>query len=378
VRSYLVTATVGGKQKKKIVPTKDAADELAAKWQGCRDESIRHLPTTLGVRELRAAEAAHPFFAELGLTAVQAAMWMVKHYKKPGIERWTDVIEAFRRSRRKKHNLKDDAPDTAHIVNMVSAATSFAEFVKRDRIETPTTEEVEAWLDTRGGRKQLIGDLGSFCKWCVKHEKMPSDPTELVEKPVKVRGKVATTLRPEVVAEHLAILEREAPEWVPYYAICVFAFIRPATRDGEVQRADAEIRAGDEVVFKDGFFVRIGKNGGSRTVPWKLTGPLREWLLAYPIDKGIFPFSEPTKAEREWSAWRTRFGLTKDVLRHTGISAACYSGTSLAEIAIAAENSERMIRTHYLGRWSTEATEALWAIRPKYSALNRPACTIAN
>jgi hypothetical protein len=57
-------------------------------------------------------------------------------------------------------------------------------------------------------------------------------------------------------------------------------------------------------------------------IPWKLTGVLRVWLEAYPIDSGLFPvqFDSPTKAERAWSFWRKKLGLSKDVLRHTGIS----------------------------------------------------------
>jgi hypothetical protein len=159
VRGFLVTATVGGKQKKKIVPTEDAAKELAAKWQGCRDESIRHLPTTLGIRELRDAEAAHPFFAALGMTAVEAAQWMSKHFRKPGADRWTDIIEQYRQSRRDSHNLKPEEPDTPHIGNLVAAVKSLAAFLQRDEVGNVTTEEIEAWLKTRGGRKQLLGDI---------------------------------------------------------------------------------------------------------------------------------------------------------------------------------------------------------------------------
>jgi hypothetical protein len=88
VRAYLVTATVGGKQHKKIRRSMDQAKDLATKWQGCRDESMQHLPTTLTIPKLRAAEAADPFWDSLGLTATKAAEWMVKHYKKPGTERW--------------------------------------------------------------------------------------------------------------------------------------------------------------------------------------------------------------------------------------------------------------------------------------------------
>ena len=350
------------------------AKDLAAKWKGSRDESLQHLETSLSPQKLRLAESAQSFWDTLGLTAVEAAAWMVKHYKKPGTDRWEDAIEEFRQSRRTTHRLKEGDPDKPHIGNLVAAAKDFAAHVGRPTIETPELAEVESWLKTRGGKRQLVGDFRSFCIWCVKRGKMPSDPTALIEKEIKERGKLPTVLRPEEAAHHLSILESEAPEWIPYYAIALFAFVRPGTRDGEAQRIDGDLRNGETVVHKDGIYVPIGKNGGPRMIPWKFTGPLREWLLAYPPDRRLFPqqYDSPAKAERYWKPWRRRFSLSKDVLRHTGLSAAFYSGASQNELNMAADNSPKMQKEHYVGRWCPEDTEQLWAIRPKYSAVNRP------
>jgi len=261
VRGYLVSATVGGKQRKKIRRTMDQAKDLAAKWQGCRDESIQHLPTTLTIPKLRDAEAADAFWESLGLTATEAAAWMVQHYKKPADGTWNVLIEEFRQARRVKHRLKEDAPDTPHLVNLFAAARGFAAHTGRPNVGNPTQDEVESFMKTRGGFNQLLGDLRSLCIWAVKRGRMPVDPTLAIERQMRVRGKIPTILRPEQVAHILHTLEAEAPEWIPYAAVCIFAYVRPYTREGEAQRMDADLREGRQVVLKDGLFVSLSKNG---------------------------------------------------------------------------------------------------------------------
>jgi site-specific recombinase XerC len=374
VRGYLVTATVGRRQRKRTVKTLDLANDLAAKWQGSRDESVRHLPTTLSPAGLRAAEAAEPLWASLGLTPIEAATWMIRHYRKPGVETWASVIEQFRQSRRDKHNLKPGHLDTPHIGNLVAAAKDFAAHVKRPEIGTVTIEEVQAWLKTRGGTRQLLGDFRSFARWCVARGKMPDDPTRAIERKKVKRHQLPVVRRPERVAADLAILEAEAPEWVPYYVVCLFGFIRPGLRDGEAQRLDADLRRGAPVIRNDGLLVSQGKNGTPRLVPWKCTGPLREWLMAYPANTSLFPAEcdSGPKAERRWKPWRQRIGLTQDVMRHTGITAAYYSGIEQNQLNAAADNLPGMQKRHYLGAWSEEDSVQLYGIRPRYSAAARP------
>jgi hypothetical protein len=71
VRAYLVSATVGGKQLKEIVPTLDVARALAAKWQGSKDASFSFLPTTLTVQDLRASELWVQTCRTVGITPAE-------------------------------------------------------------------------------------------------------------------------------------------------------------------------------------------------------------------------------------------------------------------------------------------------------------------
>jgi len=151
---------------------------------------------------------------------------------------------------------------------------------------------------------------------------------------------------------------------VPYAALCVFAGLRPGTREGEANRLDADLRAGKVLLHSGGVEVR-GKAHGVRIAPWGMCGSLKARLEAYPPKPGLWPLDSAPKAERAWEAIRARHGLSADVLRHTAISAMCYSpGASLAQVALAVGNSEPMIRRHYLGRWTAEMTTELWALKP--------------
>lgn len=204
--SFLVTATVGGKQMKKVCGDMETAKAVAAKWRGADLASLNYFPTSLTIQELRAAEAWIAQCRALNEEPKKITLWTAQNYKKPGIDRWDDVIEQFRQSRRRKHRLKGDAPDTPHIGNLISAVKSFASHVGREQVGSPSLEEVEAWLTTRGGMSQLLGDFRSFCIWCVKRGKMPSDPTAAIEREVKERGKLPTVLRPEEAAiSHIRI-----------------------------------------------------------------------------------------------------------------------------------------------------------------------------
>jgi hypothetical protein len=108
-----------------------------------------------------------------------------------------------------------------------------------------------------------------------------------------------------------------------------------------------------------------GKANGIRVVLWSICGPLKEWINAYPPAPGLWREATGMAAEKAFAPTRKKHGLTQDILRHTALSAMCHApSASFAQVALAAGNSEAMIRRHYLGRWTPEMTQALYAIKP--------------
>ena len=75
--------------------------------------------------------------------------------------------------------------------------------------------------------------------------------------------------------------------------------------------------------------------------------------------------NQVARDEQELQAIREANGLTHDVLRHTAATARInLPGASFAQVALDFDNSEKMLRDHYLGVWEDEATVLFYAIMP--------------
>jgi len=360
---YRVRAVIDGKDRRKLFDTLEAAQLAALEWVGERQCDTRVLVTRLAPADLADAEAALPGLRRLGLGFSTALLWLDKHYARPSTVLWEAAVEEYKSDRGKMGT----GPD--QISNVAKAARRFAAHVGRPAVGVPTKAEVEGFLSilppeckatTYNG---LLGDVATFLEWLKTRGYVAENPAAGMERRRVVRG-LPAILKPEQVATLLRDMEKTDPAWIPYAAICCFAGVRPGLRSGEAFRFDQMLRGGREVIHPEGFEIH-GKANGVRIVPWKLCGPLKEWLAAYPPKPGLWPSESPTAAERAWTKVRKRHGLSADVLRHTALSAMCYAdGASLAQVAMVSGNSESMIRRHYLGRWSTEMTAALWGLLP--------------
>jgi integrase len=153
----------------------------------------------------------------------------------------------------------------------------------------------------------------------------------------------------------------ERGRWVPYFALCLFAGIRPGVPDGEIYKLTP-----DAVNLETGIITITAEVSKVRE-PRKITiqPNLAAWLRAYPLKK--FPIVVGDFQKRR-AKFRDKFKLTHDVLRHTFISMFVAKFRSLGEAALQAGNSESIIRKHYLDLKTTEEAEAFFGIVPKKSA----------
>jgi len=85
-------------------------------------------------------------------------------------------------------------------------------------------------------------------------------------------------------------------------------------------------------------------------------------LRAYPLER--FPIM-PVGFRRQRLAFRKRFDLSHDILRHTFISMFVAKFRSMGEAALQAGNSESIIRKHYLDLKTKDEAEAFFAILPQ-------------
>ncbi len=150
----------------------------------------------------------------------------------------------------------------------------------------------------------------------------------------------------------------EGGRWVPYFALCLFAGIRPGVPDGEITKLQAnavDLNAGTIFVSSE-----VSKIREPRRVA--IHPNLAAWLRAYPLEKFPIVVADFQNLRAKFSK---RFNLTHDVLRHTFISMFVAKYRSMGEAALQAGNSENIIRKHYLDLKSAPEAEEFFNILPK-------------
>jgi integrase len=160
---------------------------------------------------------------------------------------------------------------------------------------------------------------------------------------------------------------------VPFFALCLFAGIRPCLRTGEILKLQPE-----HVLLETGVIhiePEVSKVKMKRNVT--IQPNLAAWLRAYPL--ADFPIIIPALQKHRYKIAK-EFGLSHDVMRHTFISMFVAKFRSLGEAALQAGNSESIIRKHYLDLKSKEEAERFFGILPKRAAgtvVPAPALSVA-
>ncbi len=210
------------------------------------------------------------------------------------------------------------------------------------------------------------GLVGSFLRYCLLRDWVA---TNVVEKIAHYRGighrrGSAPTLSGAQCAEIMEWAETEhGGALVPFIALCLFAGIRPDLYVGEISKLEPKhVRLDIGVITIE---PEVSKVRMKRTVA--IQPNLAAWLRAYPLES--FPIW-PRGFKRLRLAFRKKFNLSHDILRHTFISMFVGKFRSLGEAALQAGNSESIIKKHYLDLKTREEAEEFFSIRPKKAAVS--------
>jgi hypothetical protein len=231
-----------------------------------------------------------------------------------------------------------------------------------------STVDIQHFLGSRDiGKKRfnnLRGDLHAFFAFC---QAAPRGWT--IENPVKPIPKFKISRgMPEIIgadtaAKLMAYVEGyQGGKMVPYFALCLFAVIRPSFQCGEIRKM-ADLPDPSKCIDQTLGVIRISPNvAKTKSVRQVTIQPnLTEWLVRYPLKK--YPLIPPN-AQAMISTVRKQFALGDDVLRHSFISMHVAKFKSLAEVALEAGNSETMVRRHYLNLVGVAEAERFWSIKP--------------
>lgn len=216
------------------------------------------------------------------------------------------------------------------------------------------------------------GYLSTFFKFCLAQKYAGHDPVlEVPQYKIKHRRSSAETLSADQVEKLMAFLEtyegstaKIGKAWgrpgclVPYFALTLFAGIRPDWKDGEIGKLKPEhINLDTGVIHIE---PEVSKVNEKRSI---LIQPnLRLWLEKYPVTE--FPIVPKSCFKFMRLDIRNRFKLGHDILRHTYISMLVGAFRSVGDAALQAGNSEAIVRKHYLDMKGTEEADKFWQIRP--------------
>jgi integrase len=372
---FRVTGWLDGKRIRKNYPTQaeaTAARQLLEIQHLQSETGVRTTATRLTDEQLHEAEAAFRRIAGKPRPLSFYLDYALANYREPeNLKPLSAAIEDYKLSKAHEHEQGHiSAPQLARIGWDLKRLDEH--FPKRSVAEL-TLPAIVAFLEkgrpgmkTYNNRRGIVSTFFKFAfhRGWIAENPMPKVPHYRIR---RKRGSAVTfsTAQAADLMEHFETFE--GGRWVPYFALCLFAGIRPGVPDGEITKIKPED------VNLDTGIISISADVSKVREPRRITiqPNLAAWLRAYPLSK--FPIVVGNFKKRR-EKFRDRFNLSHDVLRHTFISMFVAKFRSIGEASIQAGNSESIIRRHYLDLKSTEEGAAFFGITPKH-ATAAPAAT---
>ncbi len=367
VISWRVAGLLHGVRIRKNFKTKEeaATEKVALELRALQAASgIRSATTFLGDSQLRQAEDAFRRLEGHPRSILFYLDYALVNYREQPDKKLADAVTEYLTEKLKQcQRALLSMPQLRSITNELRAlkasfpAGKMAEFTPA--LLLTYLERGKPSLKTYNNRRAI---MSTFFKFALQKEWITSNPIEKTpHHRIKHRRGTATTMTAQNAAELMAHVEQfEHGIMVPYFAICLFAGIRPCTRTGEISKLPSEsIRLDTGVIHIE---PEVSKVRMKRLVT--IQPNLAEWLRAYPLKQ----FSIlPTNAEELRAKIFRKFQLSHDVLRHTFISMFVGKFRSMGEAALQAGNSESIIRKHYLDLKSQAEAEEFFSILPKHA-----------
>ena len=328
---------------------------------------IRTTITRLNDEQLHEAEAVFQRLAGHKQTLSFCVDFMLANYREPERQKLladavTDYVAA------KKHEHEQDSLSISQFSRIGRDLKRLQKHFPRVYVADLTVQKLVNYFEHgRPGLKTYNnrrGIVSTFLKFSFLRGWIAENPIAKVpQHRIRRRRGMAATLSAVQAAELMEQMEHyEGGRWVTYFALCLFAGVRPAVPHGEITKLKP-----DAIDLKTSV-ISISADVSKVREPRKVViqPNLAAWLRAYPVEK--YPLIVKNYYVRRAKIGK-KFGLSHDVLRHTFISMFVGKFRSIGEAAIQAGNSESIIRRHYLDLKTTEEAEQFFGIMPKHAAI---------
>ena len=366
VISWRVDGRLGGVRLRKNFKTREeaAAEKTSLERKAEQLEAgLSSVMTCLTTEQVRAAEAVFSRLTGHPHSLAFCVDYTLTNYRAP--ERERPLAEAIADYLTFKQHERERGIISAVQVGSIKKELALLQgHFPESMVAALTPEKLTAFcergqpsLKTYNNRR---GILGTFFKFAFQKDWIARNPVERIPyHRIAHRRGSARTLSAVQAAELMTFVENhEGGQLVPFFALCLFAGIRPCVRNGEITKLKpADINLDTGVIHVE---PEVSKVRMKRHVT--IQPNLATWLRAYPLDR--FPIVPPN-LQHTRAAVAAKFDLSTDVMRHTFISMFVAKFRSMGEAALQAGNSETIIRKHYLDLKSKDEAEQFWGILPQ-------------
>ena len=365
---FRVAGWLDGKRVRKNFSTRAEA-EAERQMLGIRatqeDTGLRATVTRLTEDQVREAESAFSRLAERKHSLTCYLDYALANYRepeqqKPLVAAITEYVAA------KDHEFAQGYLSRLQLTRIKADLRRFETHFRGQSLAQLNVPRLVAFLEmgqpSRKTYNNRRGILSTFFKFSFHRGWVAENP--LLKVPhhrLRRRAGMAQTFTVAQARTLMEYMEKfEGGRWVPYFALCLFAGIRPGVPEGEINKLQPGAVNLDTGVIN--ISAEVSKIREPRQV--RIQPNLAVWLRTYSLNQ--FPIVVGNFQQRR-AQFAKQLGLTHDVLRHTFISMFVAKFRSLGEAALQAGNSESIIRKHYLDLKTTEEAEQFFGIVPKHA-----------
>lgn len=325
------------------------------------ETGVRPTVTRLSEDQLKEAEAMVGLLASKPRSLTFYVQFALANYREPVCTKpFPEAVAEYVAS--KRHEVTQDLIAEAYVSRLEREMNCALKRLPVTTVAEITQTKLLAYFEhgkaSRKTYNNRRGAMSGFLKYAFHREWIAENPlAKLPAHRIRRRRTGARTLTADTAKQLMRFVEKECPAAVPFFALCLFAGIRPCLRTGEILRLRPHhVKLDEGVIRIDG---EVSKVREPR--PITIQPNLARWLHAYPLAK--YPIVPPNLQHLRERAVQ-KFDLSHDVMRHTFISMFVAKFRSIGEAAIQAGNSEGIIKKHYLDLKSPEEAEKFFGIMP--------------
>jgi integrase len=372
---FRVSGWLNGKRIRKNFPTRTEAEaeRQVLEVQGLQGETgTRTAVTRLVEDQLHEAEAV---FRRLDGRPHSLSFYIefaLANYREPVTQKpLSEAVAEFLVI--KDHELEQDLLSEPYLTRVKRDLKRLQKHFPGTTVAELTGPRLMGYFEARGAAHKTFnnrrGVVSAFLKFALQRDWIADNPlAKIPPRRLRRRRGCAVTISAAEASDLMAYVEKHYPAAVPFFALCLFAGIRPCLRTGEILRLQPEsVKLEARTIRID---VEVSKVREPRII--MIQSNLGAWLRTYPLKK--FPII-PANLQHIREKVAEKFQLAHDVMRHSYISFFVAKFRSIGEAALQAGNSESIIRKHYLDLKTTDEAEQFFGILPERA--NTAAATTA-